>query len=235
MGTFLNQEQKDEMEIQNERLVLELQTMLEEGRLSKLRGKGATRLLLELKNDDGTYVFYDVLKGPYIQCPFQTLEKRISRIVTGWKKYLTNPIKYLLIEAAYEQAKNAKKSPTALKTVSDLIGFNEDDEQEVKPPVSRGTDAILRRAGVVKTNAVRKIAGAKGTGDKRPERADTVHIVAHGQEENPSLETVSCADDKSLYVVYSLGDCTEGTVVSDTEGALEDTVDNDSRANMDVA
>lgn len=233
--TGLLPEQQAEMDKQHDRLVLELQNFLEEGELSKLRGKGAARKLRELKNEDGTYVFWDVKTDANTQIAQYAMERRVSRVVARWKTYLADGIKYLLMEAAFEQAKNAKKSPTALKTVSDFIGMGKNDETETQPTVSRSTDAILRRAGVERAAATRKATGAKGTGDKRPQRTNTVHIVADGRVENPAVEAVPCGDDKALHVVYPLGDEPEGSALPDTEGALEDAVDNDSGAGVGAA
>ena len=228
------EDRHNESERQRDRLVIEIQNLMEEGKFGKLGQKGSARELRESKEEDGSWTFWDFKHGPDVQIGQYAMEGRVSRIVANWKKYLLENMKYYLIQAAYDQAKNASKSPVALKTVSDFIGMNKNDEKDTKLTLPRKFDSILQRGRVGVAIRIGKDNGTSGTGNTGHECSNTVHIVADGQQADIAVEAVSSGHDPVIYGYDTVGDIPEGIAVPDTEGSPEDAVDNDSGADLGI-
>ena len=220
---------------QFDRLVIEVYEHVKEGTLSKNKVIGVAKELIKMRDEDGELVFYDFRvedeKKPIV---LDTMIGRIRIIVQNWKKYLGPLMQTLLVEAAYKHATKAKENVTSFKAVSELIAPKEEsDETELVLPPS--AEAIRKRATVATRITIGKGAVAQGTGNNGHECADTVHLVADGQQEDITVEVVSFGDDKPVHGVYEGSDTPERPFIPDTSVAPEDADSDDSGADLDAS
>ena len=227
---------------QEDLLILEIYKYVENYTYATTDPTAMARDIIEMRDDEGALIFYDSrLAGKDNIVNFETLKKRIQRIRDGWKKQLAPHMRGYLVEGLYAQAKNAKNSPASLKAAMEVIDPPKVESDETKPALPPRVAAILQQNPVGTTIIIGEGARASGEGDAGHECVDTVHPVAAGQQtesdrqQDTTFETLPSGHDTVVYGVHEGGDTSQGYPVSDTEMASEDTVDNDSRGDLDAS
>jgi hypothetical protein len=209
-------------EEQDELLRLEMMKYVRNGKLSKIGVKGMCRELLELKDENGDYIFYDIRYDKSHKGSLEALRFRAKRYRDNWKKYLLDDVKILLPEAIYAQADAAKKSPASLKAVMEAVKEPDDkpeDNRRALPPVFVG---ILRPGTVVTNIPFGQDGRIESVRDKGYECPNTGYFIPDGQQADSPAEVVPLGHDKPVHGVLQGADTAEGSAVSDTEVSSED-------------
>ena len=166
----------------------------------------------------------------------RTIRRHIEAFIDSWlgnERAFRRGIVKKLMYASEELADRAPKDTRAYKVLTEKF-VPDNNEHSNKPALSPGAITILQRKGVGTAIVIGPNPGAEGAGHQGHERPDTVHTVASEQQEYSGLEALSPGDDTPVRDVYQGGDIPEGTVIPDTKGSSEDSVDINSGADMGV-
>ena len=201
-------------------------------RLSKLGIRGVARELQEEQDDDGNYVWVDQreeTKGQQVK--FETLRQHVQRIVANWRPEMREFMRYELIEAVASHAEKAADSPASLKAIAPIIEPETKHDTD-KLAISQRDRALLQRGAVATKITIGKAIAVEGDGDTGHECPDTVHLMADGQRQDITIETISFGDDSPVRGVHQGRHPAQGSPVPDTEVPPEDAVDNDCGDDM---
>lgn len=215
---------------QEDLLKIYVMDYIRKGKLSKMGVTAMCQRLVELKNDDSTYIFYDDRIDKYTPANSETLRHRVRSYVKFWRRYLLEDAKSLMLEALYSQAEKAKNSSQSLKIVSDLI--EKDEPNEDKRSVPSVLVQILHEKSVGQSVPIGQNGRIESVRDTGLECADTDDPLPDRRHEDTPPQMVPSGHDEPVYGLYEGRDTTERSSLPDTALSLEDPPDINGRSNM---